>query len=94
MFFKYAPTQLLMQERVHGSVKSILRRHGAVRITPPLLAPRRNQLPQEKDDEVLDDESHSEQEISPSATFMDTSGTVVTLPYDLRVCLHIYIFTG
>ncbi|KAJ7390569.1 Eukaryotic translation initiation factor 2 alpha kinase 4 [Desmophyllum pertusum] len=70
-----SPRAILAQQMVHESVKSVFVRHGALRLRTALLAPRTKLLEQ------------SELAVS----VMDHSGTLVTLPCDLRVPFARYI---
>ena len=82
----------MVERQVHDSVEGIFRRHGAVRINTPLLMPR----------SPLYTAAASEANVC----FMDRSGGLVSLPYDLRVrkahsvalfsvyvCKHVYKLT-
>uniref|UniRef100_A0A8C2DLR8 Eukaryotic translation initiation factor 2 alpha kinase 4 n=1 Tax=Cyprinus carpio TaxID=7962 RepID=A0A8C2DLR8_CYPCA len=57
-----------LQQYVYETVTRIFRRHGAVRLQTPLLLPRNRRLYEGCD----------------TACFMDHSGMLVSLPYDLR----------
>ncbi|XP_027029524.2 eIF-2-alpha kinase GCN2 isoform X2 [Tachysurus fulvidraco] len=58
-----------LQQYVHETITRVFRKHGAVRLQTPLLLPRNRKL----------------YEGCELACFMDHSGMLVTLPYDLRV---------
>ncbi|XP_052437387.1 eIF-2-alpha kinase GCN2 isoform X1 [Carassius gibelio] len=58
-----------LQQHVYETVTRIFRRHGAVRLQTPLLLPRNRHL----------------YEGCETACFMDHSGMLVSLPYDLRL---------
>ncbi|TRY83546.1 hypothetical protein DNTS_016256 [Danionella cerebrum] len=58
-----------LQQYVNEAVTRIFRRHGAVRLQTPLLLPRNRRL----------------YEGCETACFMDHSGMLVSLPYDLRM---------
>ncbi|TKS86524.1 eIF-2-alpha kinase GCN2 [Collichthys lucidus] len=57
-----------LQQYVHETITRIFKKHGAVRLQTPLLLPRNRKL----------------YDGSEPACFMDHSGMLVTLPYDLR----------
>ncbi|XP_045917839.1 eIF-2-alpha kinase GCN2 isoform X2 [Micropterus dolomieu] len=57
-----------LQQYVHETITRIFKKHGAVRLQTPLLLPRNRKL----------------YDGSELACFMDHSGMLVTLPYDLR----------
>nr|XP_039247644.1 eIF-2-alpha kinase GCN2-like [Styela clava] len=88
---QYISAQHLMQDYVHSTVITILKRHGAVKITPPLLTPRKRIKIEEDEDEENEAPQMRESEGPSAATFIDTSGAIVTLPYDLRVPFARYI---
>lgn len=58
-----------LQQYVYETITRVFRKHGAVRLQTPLLLPRNRKL----------------YEGCEVASFMDHSGMLVTLPYDLRV---------
>ncbi|TSO67491.1 eIF-2-alpha kinase GCN2 [Bagarius yarrelli] len=58
-----------LQQYVYETITRVFRKHGAVRLQTPLLLPRNRKL----------------YEGCEVACFMDHSGMLVTLPYDLRV---------
>lgn len=62
-------TSAKLQQYVYETVTRIFRRHGAVRIQTPLLLPKNRRLYDGYD----------------TASFMDHSGMLVSLPYDLRL---------
>ncbi|XP_063039722.1 eIF-2-alpha kinase GCN2 isoform X2 [Engraulis encrasicolus] len=64
-----------LQQYVYETITRIFRKHGAVRLQTPLLLPR----------------NRSVYEGCELACFMDHSGMLVTLPYDLRVAFARYI---
>ena len=61
----------LTQQMVYDTVQRIFQKHGAVRINTIMLLPKTKLY------------EHSDM----CAHFMDHSGGIVTLPYDLRVCI-------
>ena len=71
---RFSTSHAVLQQEAFDRVISIMRRHGAVKVTMPLLLSR------------LDFESGTE-----VATFMDTGGAVVALPYNLRVREYIFV---
>ncbi|KAF7664989.1 hypothetical protein LDENG_00158310 [Lucifuga dentata] len=64
-----------LQQYVHETITRIFKKHGAVRLQTPLLLPRNRKL----------------YEGSELACFMDHSGMLVTLPYDLRMSFARYV---
>ncbi|KAL2098648.1 hypothetical protein ACEWY4_005128 [Coilia grayii] len=64
-----------LQQYVYETITRIFRKHGAVRLQTPLLLPRNRTV----------------YEGWELACFMDHSGMLVTLPYDLRVAFARYI---
>uniref|UniRef100_UPI0037E73EBF eIF-2-alpha kinase GCN2 isoform X2 n=1 Tax=Semicossyphus pulcher TaxID=241346 RepID=UPI0037E73EBF len=64
-----------LQQHVHETITRIFKKHGAVRLQTPLLLPRNKKL----------------YEGSELACFMDHSGMLVTLPYDLRMAFARFI---
>jgi len=64
------------QQQTHDKVSSILRRHGAVRVNTSLLLPKHG----------------TEMDNIDAAVFVDNGGTIVTLPYNLRVRRNFVIF--
>ncbi|KAG7510467.1 eIF-2-alpha kinase GCN2 [Solea senegalensis] len=58
-----------LQQHVYETITRIFKKHGAVRLQTPLLLPRNRKL----------------YDGSEPACFMDHSGMLVTLPYDLRM---------
>lgn len=58
-----------LQQHVYETITRIFKKHGAVRLQTPLLLPRNRKL----------------YDSSELACFMDHSGMLVTLPYDLRM---------
>ncbi|XP_028933853.1 eIF-2-alpha kinase GCN2 isoform X1 [Ornithorhynchus anatinus] len=64
-----------IQQHVCETVARIFKRHGAVELPTPLLLPRNRQIYE-----------HNE-----AALFMDPSGTLVMLPYDLRIPFARYV---
>ena len=70
-----SPRAILAQQMVHENVKSVFLRHGALRLRTSLLAPRTKLFEQ----------------LELAVNVMDHSGTLVTLPYDLRVPFARYI---
>lgn len=62
-------TSAKLQQYVYETITRIFRRHGAVRIQTPLLLPRNRRL----------------YDGCETASFMDHSGMLVSLPYDLRL---------
>uniref|UniRef100_H3DJ97 eIF-2-alpha kinase GCN2 n=1 Tax=Tetraodon nigroviridis TaxID=99883 RepID=H3DJ97_TETNG len=64
-----------LQQHVHETIIRIFKKHGAVRLQTPLLFPRNRKL----------------YEGSELACFMDHSGMLVTLPYDLRMAFARYV---
>lgn len=72
-----------MQEQIHATLISLMQRHGAVKVNPPALVPRRRTADEDNDES----ENRNAVEFDPSnvATFMDSCGVIVNLPYDLRV---------
>ncbi|XP_070776102.1 eIF-2-alpha kinase GCN2 [Enoplosus armatus] len=64
-----------LQQYVHETITRIFKKHGAVRLQTPLLLPRNRKL----------------YEGSELACFMDHSGMLVTLPYDLRMAFARFI---
>lgn len=64
-----------LQQYVHETITRIFKKHGAVRLQTPLLLPRNRKL----------------YEGSELACFMDHSGMLVTLPYDLRMAFSRFV---
>lgn len=64
-----------LQQYVHETITRIFKRHGAVRLQTPLLLPRNRKL----------------YDGSELACFMDHSGMLVTLPYDLRMAFARFV---
>ena len=70
-----SPHAILVQQMVHESVKSVFLRHGALRLRTSLLVPRTKLFEQ----------------LEFAVSVMDHSGTLVTLPFDLRIPFARYI---
>ncbi|XP_073683302.1 eIF-2-alpha kinase GCN2 isoform X1 [Garra rufa] len=68
-------TTAKIQQYVYETVTRIFRRHGAVRLQTPLLLPRNKRL----------------YEGCETACFMDHSGMLVSLPYDLRLAFARFV---
>ncbi|CAJ1073779.1 eIF-2-alpha kinase GCN2 [Xyrichtys novacula] len=64
-----------LQQYVHETITRIFKKHGAVRLQTPLLLPRNRKL----------------YDGCEPASFMDHSGMLVTLPYDLRMAFARFI---
>ncbi|XP_028251384.1 eIF-2-alpha kinase GCN2 [Parambassis ranga] len=64
-----------LQQYVYETITRIFKKHGAVRLQTPLLLPRNRKL----------------YEGSELACFMDHSGMLVTLPYDLRMAFSRFV---
>ncbi|KAM7375697.1 hypothetical protein PAMP_005481 [Pampus punctatissimus] len=64
-----------LQQHVYETITRIFKKHGAVRLQTPLLLPRNRKL----------------YEGSELACFMDHSGMLVTLPYDLRMAFARFV---
>ncbi|XP_076017704.1 eIF-2-alpha kinase GCN2 [Genypterus blacodes] len=64
-----------LQQHVYETITRIFKKHGALRLQTPLLLPRNRKL----------------YEGSEPACFMDHSGMLVTLPYDLRMAFARYV---
>ncbi|CAB1330846.1 unnamed protein product [Coregonus sp. 'balchen'] len=64
-----------LQQYVYETITRIFKKHGAVRLQTPLLLPRNRKL----------------YEGSELACFMDHSGMLVTLPYDLRMAFARFV---
>ncbi|KAM4542402.1 eIF-2-alpha kinase GCN2 [Odontesthes bonariensis] len=64
-----------LQQHVYETITRIFKKHGAVRLQTPLLLPRNRKL----------------YDGSELACFMDHSGMLVTLPYDLRMAFARYV---
>ncbi|KAK1894495.1 eIF-2-alpha kinase GCN2 [Dissostichus eleginoides] len=64
-----------LQQHVYETITRIFKKHGAVRLQTPLLLPRNRKL----------------YDGSELACFMDHSGMLVTLPYDLRMAFSKYV---
>ncbi|KAK6304367.1 hypothetical protein J4Q44_G00249530 [Coregonus suidteri] len=64
-----------LQQYVYETITRIFKKHGAVRLQTPLLLPRNRKL----------------YEGSEPACFMDHSGMLVTLPYDLRMAFARFV---
>ncbi|KAM6969279.1 eIF-2-alpha kinase GCN2 [Tautogolabrus adspersus] len=64
-----------LQQYVHETITRIFKKHGAVRLQTPLFLPRNRKL----------------YDSSDPACFMDHSGMLVTLPYDLRMAFARFI---
>lgn len=64
-----------LQQHVYETITRIFKRHGAVRLQTPLLLPRNRKL----------------YDGSELACFMDHSGMLVTLPYDLRMAFSRFV---
>ncbi|CAK6957149.1 eIF-2-alpha kinase GCN2 [Scomber scombrus] len=64
-----------LQQHVYETITRIFKKHGAVRLQTPLLLPRNRKL----------------YESSDLACFMDHSGMLVTLPYDLRMAFARFV---
>ncbi|XP_034051262.1 eIF-2-alpha kinase GCN2 isoform X2 [Thalassophryne amazonica] len=62
-------TAATLQQHVHETISRIFKKHGAVRLQTPLLLPRNKKL----------------YDGSELACFMDHSGMLMMLPYDLRI---------
>ena len=69
------PRAILAQQMVHETVKSVFVQHGALRLRTSLLAPRTKLFEQ----------------LELAVSVMDHSGTLVTLPFDLRIPFARYI---
>lgn len=64
-----------LQQHVYETITRIFKKHGAVRLQTPLFLPRNRKL----------------YDGSELACFMDHSGMLVTLPYDLRMAFARYV---
>ncbi|CAN9502229.1 unnamed protein product [Ophioblennius macclurei] len=64
-----------LQQHVYETITRIFKKHGAVRLQTPLLLPRNRKL----------------YDGSDPACFMDHSGMLVTLPYDLRMAFARFV---
>ncbi|XP_073339197.1 eIF-2-alpha kinase GCN2 [Pagrus major] len=64
-----------LQQHVHETITRIFKKHGAVRLQTPLFLPRNRKL----------------YDGSELACFMDHSGMLVTLPYDLRMAFARFV---
>uniref|UniRef100_A0A4W6DTV1 non-specific serine/threonine protein kinase n=1 Tax=Lates calcarifer TaxID=8187 RepID=A0A4W6DTV1_LATCA len=64
-----------LQQHVYETITRIFKKHGAVRLQTPLLLPRNRKL----------------YDGSELACFMDHSGMLVTLPYDLRMAFARFV---
>uniref|UniRef100_A0A672HF79 Protein kinase domain-containing protein n=1 Tax=Salarias fasciatus TaxID=181472 RepID=A0A672HF79_SALFA len=64
-----------LQQYVYETITRIFKKHGAVRLQTPLLLPRNRKL----------------HDGSEPACFMDHSGMLVTLPYDLRMAFARFV---
>ncbi|XP_063764611.1 eIF-2-alpha kinase GCN2 isoform X3 [Eleginops maclovinus] len=64
-----------LQQHVYETITRIFKKHGAVRLQTPMLLPRNRKL----------------YDGSELACFMDHSGMLVTLPYDLRMAFSRYV---
>ncbi|XP_067098749.1 eIF-2-alpha kinase GCN2 isoform X2 [Osmerus mordax] len=64
-----------LQQYVHETITRVFKKHGAVRLQTPLLLPRNRKL----------------YEGSEPACFLDHSGMLVTLPYDLRMAFARFV---
>uniref|UniRef100_A0A3B5AXR9 non-specific serine/threonine protein kinase n=1 Tax=Stegastes partitus TaxID=144197 RepID=A0A3B5AXR9_9TELE len=64
-----------LQQHVYETITKIFKKHGAVRLQTPLFLPRNRKL----------------YDGSELACFMDHSGMLVTLPYDLRMAFARYV---
>ncbi|KAJ8341453.1 hypothetical protein SKAU_G00337440 [Synaphobranchus kaupii] len=64
-----------LQQYVYEAITRIFKKHGAVRLQTPLLMPKNRKL----------------YEGSELACFMDHSGTLVSLPYDLRLAFARFV---
>ncbi|XP_040916157.1 eIF-2-alpha kinase GCN2 [Toxotes jaculatrix] len=64
-----------LQQHVYETITRIFKKHGAVRVQTPQLLPRNRKL----------------YEGSELACFMDHSGMLVTLPYDLRIAFARFV---
>ncbi|KAL6105996.1 eif2ak4 [Pungitius sinensis] len=64
-----------LQQHVYETITRIFKKHGAVRLQTPLLLPRNRKL----------------YDGSEPACFMDHSGMLVTLPYDLRMAFSRFV---
>ncbi|XP_068436468.1 eIF-2-alpha kinase GCN2 isoform X2 [Clinocottus analis] len=64
-----------LQQHVNETITRIFKKHGAVRLQTPLLLPRNRKL----------------YDGSELACFMDHSGMLVTLPYDLRMAFSRFV---
>ncbi|KAM6961283.1 eIF-2-alpha kinase GCN2 [Aplochiton taeniatus] len=64
-----------LQQYVYETITRVFKKHGAVRLQTPLLLPRNRKL----------------YEGSELACFMDHSGVLVTLPYDLRMAFARFV---
>lgn len=74
-FSQVSPRAILAQQMVHEIVKSVFLLHGALRLRTSLLAPR----------------SKLFEQLELAVSVMDHSGTLVTLPFDLRIPFARYI---
>ena len=72
---QFSSQAILTQQMVHETVKSVFLRHGALRLRTPLLCPRTKLFEQ----------------LELGVSVMDHSGTLVTLPFDLRLPFARYI---
>lgn len=68
-------TSAKLQQYVYETITRIFKKHGAVRLQTPLLLPRNRKL----------------YEGSEPACFMDHSGMLVTLPFDLRMAFARFV---
>ena len=71
----FSYTNILAQKAVHDTLISIFQRHSAVRMATSLLIPRINLFDQ----------------FELAVSVMDHSGTIVALPYDLRIPFARYV---
>ncbi|XP_041355156.1 eIF-2-alpha kinase GCN2-like [Gigantopelta aegis] len=71
----FSSKHMLLLDLVHNSLERVFQIHGAIRVTTPLLMPMSNVY------------THSEQYVC----FMERSGGIVSLPFDLRVPFAHYI---
>ncbi|XP_078490106.1 eIF-2-alpha kinase GCN2 [Ciona intestinalis] len=71
----FSETQNVAQQQTFDIISSLLRCHGAVRVNPPLLLPK----------------CGSENDANEAAVLIGVGGTVVSLPYILRIPLARFI---
>ena len=65
----FSYSNAMAQQAVHEKLVSLFRRHGAIKLSTSLLVPRTSLFDQ----------------LELAVSVMDHSGTIVTLPYDLRI---------